>query len=199
MFYKEERLALFIDGANLHGAARAHGFDIDFRRFFYLFARKGRLVRAFYYTTVIENQELSSLRPLIDWLDYNSYTVLTKPVRDYTDSHDRLRVKSTIHVDLAIDALGMADHVDHIILVSGDGEYQRLVATIQRKGVRVTIVSTLQSNPPMVSDELRRQADGFLEVVDLVPEIQRQRLSDPGMAIVHGEPTATGLPAENRG
>ncbi|HEY9345857.1 MAG TPA: NYN domain-containing protein [Inquilinus sp.] len=182
IFYKEERLALFIDGANLHGAARALAFDIDFRRLFNLFARKGRLVRAFYYTTVLENQEYSSLRPLIDWLDYHSYTTVSKPVREYADGRDRLRVRSTIHVDLAIDALAMADHADHIILMSGDGEFQRLVAAIQRKGVRVTIVSTLQTSPPMVSDELRRQADGFLEIADLVPEFQRLRMNDPGAA-----------------
>jgi uncharacterized LabA/DUF88 family protein len=187
MFYKEERLALFIDGANLHGAARALAFDVDFLRLFNLFARKGRLVRAFYYTTVVEDQEYSPLRPLIDWLDYHSYTTRTKPLREYTESRDRLRVRSSIHVDLAIDALGMADHVDHIILMSGDVEFLRLVAAIQRRGGRVTVASTLQTSPPMVSDELRRQADGFLEIADLVPEIQRMRLSDPGAAAADDE------------
>ncbi len=134
MFYKEERLALFIDGANLHGASRALDFDVDFRRLFNLFARKGRLVRAFYYTTVIENQDYSPQRPLIDWLDYHSYTTVTKPLREYADSRDRIRVRSTIHVDLAIDMLEMADRVDHIVLVAGDGDLRRLVAAIQRKG-----------------------------------------------------------------
>jgi len=173
IFYKEERLALFIDGANVHGAARALGFDVDYQRLFNLFARKGRLIRAFYYATMVEGQDYSPLRPLIDWLEYHSYTVVTKPLREYTDSHDRLRVKSTIHMDLAIDALGMANHVDHILLVSGDRDFRRLVAAIQRKGVRVTVVSTIKSSPPMVSDELRRQADGFVEIMDLIPDIQR--------------------------
>ncbi|WP_429232430.1 NYN domain-containing protein [Inquilinus ginsengisoli] len=187
MFYKEERLALFIDGASLYGAGRALGFDIDFRRLFNLFARKGRLVRAFYYTTVVEDQEYSPLRPLIDWLEYHSYTTVTKPQREYTDSRDRLRIRSSIHVDLAIDALRMADQVDHIILMSGDGEFLRLVAAIQRRGVRVTVASSLQTSPPLVSDELRRQADGFLEIADLVPEIQRLRLSDPDAAAADDE------------
>jgi uncharacterized LabA/DUF88 family protein len=187
MFYKEERLALFIDGANLHGASRALDFDVDFQRLFNLFARKGRLVRAFYYTTVIENQDYSPQRPLIDWLDYHSYTTVTKPLREYADSRDRIRVRSTIHVDLAIDMLEMADRVDHIVLVAGDGDLRRLVAAIQRKGVRVTIVSTLQSSPPMVSDELRRQADGFVEIMDLAPEIQRLHSSNPGAATADGE------------
>jgi uncharacterized LabA/DUF88 family protein len=112
---------------------------------------------------------------------------VTKPQREYTDSRDRLRIRSSIHVDLAIDALRMADQVDHIILMSGDGEFLRLVAAIQRRGVRVTVASSLQTSPPLVSDELRRQADGFLEIADLVPEIQRLRLSDPDAAAADDE------------
>jgi len=172
-FYKQERLALFIDGASLHGVARVLGFEIDYRKLFDLFARKTRLIRACYYTTVVENGEYSPLRPIIDWLQYNSYTVVTKPVREYIDSWDQLRVKGSIHVDLAVDALDMAEQLDHIVLVSGDGDFRRLVAAIQRRGVRVTVLSTLKSKPPVVSDELRRQADGFIEIMDLIPDIQR--------------------------
>jgi uncharacterized LabA/DUF88 family protein len=173
IFYKEERLAIFIDGANLYGAARSLGFDIDYRRLLDLFAKKGRLIRAFYYTTLIEDQEYSPIRPLIDWLDYNGYTMVTKPLREYTDSQGRRRVKGNVDIDLAIDALEMADRADHILLFSGDGDFKRLVEAIQRKGVRVTVVSTIKSSPPMVSDELRRQADNFVELMELAPHIQR--------------------------
>ncbi|MGO1075996.1 LabA-like NYN domain-containing protein [Inquilinus sp. CA228] len=173
IFYKEERLAIFIDGANLYGAARSLGFDIDYRRLLDLFAKKGRLIRAFYYTTLIEDQEYSPIRPLIDWLDYNGYTMVTKPLREYTDSQGRRRVKGNVDIDLAIDALEMADRADHILLFSGDGDFKRLVEAIQRKGVRVTVVSTIKSSPPMVSDELRRQADNFVELMELSPHIQR--------------------------
>jgi len=173
IFYKEERLAIFIDGANLYGAARSLGFDIDYRRLLDLFAKKGRLIRAFYYTTLIEDQEYSPIRPLIDWLDYNGYSMVTKPLREYTDSQGRRRVKGNVDIDLAIDALEMADRADHILLFSGDGDFKRLVEAIQRKGVRVTVVSTIKSSPPMVSDELRRQADNFVELAELSPHIQR--------------------------
>ncbi|WP_343716880.1 NYN domain-containing protein [Inquilinus sp.] len=173
IFYKEERLAIFIDGANLYGAARSLGFDIDYRRLLDLFAKKGRLIRAFYYTTLIEDQEYSPIRPLIDWLDYNGYSMVTKPLREYTDSQGRRRVKGNVDIDLAIDALEMADRADHILLFSGDGDFKRLVEAIQRKGVRVTVVSTIKSSPPMVSDELRRQADNFVELMELAPHIQR--------------------------
>jgi len=173
IFYKEERLALFIDGANLYGAARSLGFDIDYKRLLELFAKKGRLIRAFYYTTLFEDQEYSPIRPLIDWLDYNGYTMVTKPIKEYSDSQGRRKTKGSIDIDLAIDALEMADKADHILLFSGDGDFRRLVEAIQRRGVRVTIVSTIKSQPPMVADELRRQADNFIELLDLAPHIQR--------------------------
>jgi len=174
IFYKEERLALFIDGANLYAAARALGFDIDYKRLLELFAKKGRLIRAFYYTTLFEDQEYSPIRPLIDWLDYNGYTMVTKPIKEFTDSQGRRKTKGSVDIDLAIDALEMADKVDHVLLFSGDGDFRRLVEAIQRRGVRVTVVSTIKAQPPMVADELRRQADNFIELNDLGPHIVRE-------------------------
>ena len=173
IFYKEERLALFIDGANLYAAARSLGFDIDYKRLLDLFAKKGRLIRAFYYTTFIEDQEYSPIRPLIDWLDYNGYSMVTKPVKEYTDSQGRRKTKGSVDIDLAIDALEMADKVDHILLFSGDGDFRRLIEAIQRRGVRTTVVGTIKTQPPMVADELRRQADNFIDLSDLAPHIQR--------------------------
>src|SRR5690242_15048376 len=152
IFYPQEKVALFIDGANLYAAARALQFDIDYKRLLELFGAQGRLIRAFYYTTLIEDQEYSPIRPLIDWLDYNGYTMVTKPLREYTDSQGRRRVKGNVDIDLAIDALEMADRADHILLFSGDGDFRRLVEAIEREGVRVTVVSTIKSSPPMASD-----------------------------------------------
>ncbi|MEM8588452.1 MAG: NYN domain-containing protein [Pseudomonadota bacterium] len=174
IFYKEERLAIFIDGANLYATARALNFDIDYRRLLSMFAKKGRLIRAFYYTTMFEDQEYSPLRPLVDWLDYNGFTMVTKPIREYTDSQGRRKVKGSIDIDLAIDALEIADKVDHILLFTGDGDFKRLVEALQRRGVRVTVVSTIKAQPPMVSDDLRRLADNFIELQDLAPHIERE-------------------------
>lgn len=182
IFYKEERLALFIDGANLYSAARGLAFDIDYKRLLDLFAKKGRMIRAFYYTTLVEDQEYSPIRPLIDWLDYNGYSMVTKPVKEFTDGQGRRRSKGSVDIDLAIDALEMAEKVDHILLFSGDGDFRRLVEAIQRKGVRVTVVSTVKSQPPMIADELRRQADNFLELYDLAPHIQRSAPPQRAMA-----------------
>ena len=173
VFYKDERLAIFIDGANLYGTARALGFDIDYKRLVDLFTKRGRLIRAYYYTTLLEDQEYSPIRPLIDWLDYNGYTMVTKPLREYTDSQGRRRLKGSIDIDLAIDAMEIADRVDHILLFSGDGDFRRLVSALQRRGVRLSVISTVKSQPPMVSDELRRLADNFIDLQDLAPHIQR--------------------------
>ena len=173
MFYQSERLALFVDGANLHGAAKALGFDIDYKRLLGEFSKRGRLLRAFYYTTLMESEEYSPLRPLIDWLDYNGFTMVTKPTREYTDAMGRRRFKGSIDIELTVDAMEMADNVDHIVLFSGDGDFRRLVEALQRRGKRVSVVSTLKSSPPMMSDDLRRQADNFIELQTLQPLIQR--------------------------
>ncbi len=172
-FYPNERIGLFIDGSNLYAAARALSFDIDYKRLLELFASQGTLIRAFYYTALLEDQEYSPIRPLVDWLDYNGYTMVTKPTKEFTDTTGRRKIKGNMDIELAIDAMEMADHLDHIAIFSGDGDFRRLVEAIQNKGVRVTIVSTLRSQPPMVADELRRQADVFIELQDLQPLISR--------------------------
>ena len=173
IFYPQERIALFIDGANLYAAARALQFDIDYKRLLELFGAKGRLIRAFYYTALIEDQEYSPIRPLVDWLDYNGYTMVTKPTKEYTDAMGRRKIKGNMDIELAIDVMEMAQYLDHVVLFSGDGDFRRLVEAVQRKGLRVTVVSTIRSSPPMVADELRRQADRFVELQELAPSIMR--------------------------
>lgn len=172
-FYSEEKLAIFIDGSNLYAAARALNFDIDYRLLLNWASTHGRLVRAFYYTALVEDQEYSPIRPLVDWLDYNGYKMVTKPTKEFIDSQGRRKIKGNMDIELAIDVMEMADNVDHIMLFSGDGDFRRLIEAVQRKGVRVTVVSTIKSSPPMVADELRRQADHFLDLDMLAPEIQR--------------------------
>ncbi len=170
-----ERIALFIDGANLYSAARSLGFDIDYKRLLDLFKARGKLIRAYYYTVLIEDQDYSPIRPLVDWLDYNGYTLVTKPAKEYTDQAGRRRIRNSTDVELAIDMLELAPHLDEVVLFSGDGGFRRAVEAIQRLGVRVTLVSTVRSNPPMAADELRRQADDFIELRDLADEIKRAR------------------------
>lgn len=171
-----EKIALFIDGANLYSATKSLGFDIDYKRLLKEFQGRGYVLRAFYYTTLIEDTEYSSIRPLLDWLDYNGYSVVTKPAREFTDSQGRRRVRGNMDIELAVNAMELSPHVDHIVIFSGDGDFRSLVEAIQRKGVRVSVVSTVHTQPPMISDDLRRQADAFIDLVELQAKIGR----DPG-------------------
>jgi uncharacterized LabA/DUF88 family protein len=173
MFYKDERLALFIDGSNLYAAAKALGFDIDYKLLRMEFLRRGKLLRAFYYTALLENDEYSPIRPLVDWLHYNGFTMRTKPAKEYTDSQGRRKVKGNMDIELCVDAMELANRVDHVVLFSGDGDFRPLVESLQRQGVRVSVVSTIRSQPPMIADELRRQADNFIELDELREVIGR--------------------------
>lgn len=167
------KIALFIDGVNLFSATKALGFEIDYRQLLGEFERRGTLLRALYYTAITEDQQYSSLRPLIDWLDYNGYAVVTKPSKEFTDSSGRRKIKGSMDVELAVDALELASHIDRMVLFSGDGDFRPLLAAMQRRGVKVTVVSSIACQPPMIADELRRQADSFIDLAELQTRITR--------------------------
>ncbi len=177
-FHPQERIALFIDGSNLYAAAKGLDFDIDYKRLLKFFSSQGHLVRAFYFTALLEDQEYSPIRPLVDWLDYNGYTMVTKPAKEFTDSAGRKKIKGNMDIELAVDMIEMADSIDHAVIFSGDGDFRRLIEAVQRKGLRVSVVSTMRSKPPMIADELRRQADVFIELVDIIDDIRRVPGSD---------------------
>ena len=177
-FYSNERIALFIDGSNLYAAAKSIGFDIDYKRLLKFFSEQSNFIRAYYYTALIDDQEYSPIRPLVDWLDYNGYTMITKPTKEFTDSAGRRKIKGNMDIEIAIDMMEMADKLDHMVLFSGDGDFRRLVEAVQNKGARVTVISTVKSSPPMCADELRRQSDQFVDIVDLKDHIGRDHGSE---------------------
>lgn len=185
MFYPNERIALFIDGANLYATAKSLAVDIDFRRLLREFQGRGRLLRAYYFTTLNEELENSTIRPLIDWLDYNGFHVITKSSREFVDAAGRRRIKGSLDIEVALEAMEISDRVDHIVLFSGDGDFRPLVAALQKRGCRVSVASTVATQPMMISDELRRQADHFIELADMMGLISR----DPA------ERTHRGLPS----
>jgi uncharacterized LabA/DUF88 family protein len=168
-----EKTALFIDGENLHHTAKALGFDIDFKRLLIEFETRGSLMRSYYYTAVASDVEHQVTRPLTDWLDYNGFTVVAKSAKVFDDGEGRRKFKRNIAIELAIDALEIAKRIEHMVLFSGDGDFRSLIEALQRRGVRVTVVSTMRTKPPMIADELRRQADTFLELNNLKAAIGR--------------------------
>lgn len=189
MFDPREKISLFIDGANLYATAKSLGFDIDYRKLLQAFQGRGYLLRAYYYTALIEDQEYSSIRPLIDWLDYNGYRVVTKPAKEFTDAGGRRKIKGNMDIELAVDAMEQSDTADHLVIFSGDGDFTSLVAALQRRGRKVSIVSTLATQPAMIADCLRRQSDNFIDLASLKSEIgraeserpsrERERVSEP--------------------
>jgi uncharacterized LabA/DUF88 family protein len=187
---KRERTALFIDGANLYATAKTLGFDIDYKRLLQHFEASCHFIRALYYTAITDDQEYSSIRPLIDWLDYNGYTMVTKPTKEFTDSMGRRKIKGNMDIELTVDALTLSDRLDHLVIFSGDGDFRALVAELQRRGKKVSVVSTLMTSPPMIADDLRRQADQFVEIKGLISIIGRNG-HKPAPA-----PTPTPAPAE---
>ena len=172
-FHPDERFAVFIDGANLYQTAKSLGYDVDYRRLLEVFASSGRLLRAYYYTALLDEQEYSPIRPLVDWLDYNGYTMVTKPLKEFSQGAGRRKFKGNMDVEMAVDAMEIAAHVEHIVLMTGDGDFRRLIDGLQRKGVKVSVISTIKTQPPMIADELRRQADFFVELADLTDHIAR--------------------------
>jgi uncharacterized LabA/DUF88 family protein len=175
----QNKIAVFIDGANLYATAKAVGFDIDYKKLLRELQSRGNLLRAFYYTAVFEDQEYSSIRPLVDWLGYNGYTAVTKVSKEYVDASGRRKYKSDMDIELAVDAMEIAPYVDEVILFSGDGDFRSLVEAIQRRGVRVTVVSTIVCQPPMIADDLRRQADRFIDLAELRERVGRDPAERP--------------------
>ncbi len=180
--YEDERTAIFLDGSNLYATARALGFDIDYKRLLAYFRNRTRVVRAIYYTALRDDAEYSPLRPLIDWLDYNGYMVVTKPAKEFTDEQGRRKTKGNMDIELAVDMMRLAPMLDHVVLFSGDGDFRSLIEAVQDMGCRVTVVSSLAVRPPMVADDLRRQADDFVDLVDLEKDIGRERSPQNGHA-----------------
>ena len=168
------RRAIFIDGSNLYAAAKNLGFDIDYRKLRHFFESGSWLLRAYYYTAIADDSDYSPVRPLADWLDYNGFTLVSKPAKEYVDSMGRRRIRGNMDVEIAVDALNLAEHIDHMILISGDGDFRRLIEAMQAKGVKVTVVSSIRTSPPIAADEVRRQADEFLDLLDIAPQIERR-------------------------
>lgn len=193
-----ERVGVFVDGANLYHTSRALGFEIDFAAMLDYFRGGTYLVRAFYYTAVVETEDYSPLRPLTDWLAYNGWHVVTKPAKQQADPAGRPRVKGNMDVELAVDMLELAPHLDHVVLFSGDGDFRRLVEAVQRMGVRVTVVSSTRAQPPMIADELRRQADAFLDLADIAPGFTRRQVEPRGRPPAAAAPPAAPAPRPSR-
>ena len=186
MFYKDERIAVFIDGKSLFACSKGLGFEIDFKLFRKEFARRGKLNKLSYFTTLVDNDEFSSVKPLVDWLTYNGYNTVTKTVKEYVDPSGFRKVKGNTAVEMTIAVLDMVPYVDHIVIVTGDKDFKPLIEAVQQRGTRVSVVSSIRVQPPMLSDDLRRQADNFIELDELRSLIEKVPHGSNGLHETNG-------------
>ncbi|TYL99167.1 NYN domain-containing protein [Bradyrhizobium rifense] len=168
-----EKIALFLDGEDLHLSAKALGFELDYRKLLEKFRSRGTILRAIYYIAIAQSQEQSSIRPLVDWLAYNGFSIVSKSAKEYVDAGGRLKVRGNMRIELAVDAMALAEQLDEIVLFSGSGDFQPVVKAVQRRGVRVTVVSTIATSPALAADVLRRQADCFVDLANLRSDCAR--------------------------
>ncbi|QEO16656.1 LabA-like NYN domain-containing protein [Acetobacter vaccinii] len=175
---KEEKVCLFIDGSSLYSTSRSLGFDVDYKKLLDFFTARTNVVRAYYYAAILDTEDYSPLKPLTDWLSYNGYFLVTKPAREFIDSTGKRRVKGNMDIEIAVDMLEMAPHIDHAILFSGDSDFRRVVEAVQRQGTRVSVASSMKSTPLLIGDDLRRQADQFLELATIGAHFTRRQM-DP--------------------
>lgn len=175
VFFEDERTAMFIDGANLYAASRNLGFDVDYAELLQQFQDRTKLVAAHYYSAIVESDDYSPLKPLTDWLAYNGYNLVTKSTKEFIDPAGRRRVKGNMDVEIAVDILTLAPKIEHAVLFSGDSDFRYLVEAVQRQGVKVTVISTVKSQPPMIADDLRRQANRFIDLQDIANLFTRRQ------------------------
>jgi uncharacterized LabA/DUF88 family protein len=181
MIDHREKIAIFIDGVNLFAASKQIEFNIDYNRLLVFFREQAYVLRASYYTVIAENPDDSTvtIKPLLDWLDYNGYRVVTKKVKEYVDSIGRKKLKGSIDIDFSVDCLEYAKHVDHLVLFTGNGDFKSLIEALQRMGKKVTVVSTIDEDSKsggysVVSDDLRRIADHFIDLNSIRDQVQKE-------------------------
>lgn len=170
---RQGKTALFIDGANLYATAKALGVEINYETFDNYFNNP---IRKMYFTAIKEENEHQPIRPLLDWLEYHGFDMISKPAKIFIDEFGKEKIKGNMDVEITVAMMVMSDHVENMVLFTGDGDFASVVDEVKRKGIHVTVVSSLRSQPPMVADELRRKADVFKELQQM-QEIHRPRNS----------------------
>lgn len=170
-----EPTAVLIDGYNTLSTTKLLKFDIDFRKLLNLFQNKTRLVKIYYFASLRDNPaDHDPMIPVIQWMMYNGYNVISKKMNEFMNI-DNIQSKGNMDVEISVTVLEMVKSVDHIVLFTGDENFRFLIEAVQRMGTRITVCSSMQCQPQIMSDDLRRQADNFIELNNLKSEIQRNR------------------------
>ena len=87
----------------------------------------------------------------------HGYRLSVKKIKRYTDEEGLVHLKANTDLDMAVDVLNESDKLDTVLLVTGDGDFTRVVTALQSKGCRVEVLAFAN-----ISRELREQADTFI-------------------------------------
>lgn len=175
---RAQRIVLMIDGPNFYASIKSLEIDVNYKAVLNKFRLQGHVVDAIYYTAVDESKDHIAIKPTLDWLEFNGFTLRQKPTKSFF-LNGEMKIKGNMDVEIAVDALRLASHVDHLVLFSGDGDFRYLVQAVKEMGVMVTVVSTLGDRENhvqrMCADELRRVANVFIDLKEIRDEISRSR------------------------
>jgi uncharacterized LabA/DUF88 family protein len=166
MFFPGERIAVFVDGANIHATLRQLDFQFDYKLLREFFGDCGELLRSYYYTAMKPDGQNDSVKPLVDFLQLNGWTTITKPFR-YQGEPGEITIKGNLDCEITVDMIRMSEFVDHLVLFSGDGDFRYLIEHLQDRGKRVTVASSRVTKTAVLSNELAKQADNFIELETL--------------------------------
>ena len=174
-FDSRANVMLFFDGANTQMAAKALSFEIDYKKLRDGFAERCNVLRSYYFQATPPDgyENYAYVKPLTDFLSYNNYHLITKPFRQFKDADGVVRGKGNMDIEIAIQMMKSMNKADYLFLFSGDGDFKPLLEECQLNGhAQIVVVSTLHSEPPVVSDELRKQADHYIDWANLEPVVK---------------------------
>lgn len=182
VFYPGERFAVFIDGANFNFSKRNISMFVDDLRLLSYFRKNSGnsiFLRIYHYETVPRDDGsedraglITAIRKRLDFMEYNGFTIVSKLAKDFiTESGDTF-MKGNMDGEMIVDMMDISANLDHIILFSGDGDFRYAVHKLQQRGKRVTVVSSEGS----IANELKRQADVFVDLEDLRPFIESEMM-----------------------
>lgn len=174
MIFETERAAVFIDGYGTHYTCKSLGIEIDYRKLSELIRRQTTVIRNYYFTPLVEGQDFIAVKPLLDFLQYNGWTTVTRPYKEHYVS---------TNTALAVTAMEIAPAIEQAIIFSGNGDFTPLIEALKRRGIHTTVASTVRSEQSYCSDDLRRAADAFIDLDDIRSAISREPRNEKANSI----------------
>ncbi len=172
-----ERIAIFIDGANMFYAQRKIGWHIDYKKVYDFYAKQAQVYNAFYYTSVTNPLD-PGMEGFLRALTGMGYTVRRKTVKEIADQESgQIIRKANLDIEIVIDMLTTADLYDRAALISGDGDFERAVEYLRGRGKRIEGLGVRS----MAAYDLVNAMDQYLYLEDYRDEMEKSSSSSSGI------------------